>query len=366
MAKLSARLQSGRKALGRLAERKAFESYMRRGIVPATLARLKAAAADEQKFLDLCAALSTKALSEGKAEIWSGGNEPLGCPRKAKCNYLLHLRRENRKVWSNSGPHQGNSREAAGRRPGLHHGSATLRMTTAAEAKYLCQPFLDRHPDFIFKQRSLFRAPVRHILQGFSTDRMSPPELIRTTWYAAVMSSPPPWPAGGIGKFLDGATGAIDRPGFASQFLQELEQANTEILPHVASIQGVLDYPYEPIFGTGINPVTKSILLAALGRFDEAEGVLSAWMPGERGWLETDKGIIRKHYRKGSKSWKRKQDAHDRIAEHLAHVEKLHDLLVVGRPEPIASLLHEWEAIGARARHIERYWEPSPFPFEKV
>ncbi len=67
MGKLSARLQSGRKALARLAERRAFESYIRRGRVPKTLAALSAAASDERKFLALCAGLSTKALSNGKA-----------------------------------------------------------------------------------------------------------------------------------------------------------------------------------------------------------------------------------------------------------------------------------------------------------
>ena len=237
-------------------------------------------------------------------------------------------------------------------------------MTTAAQARCLCQPFLDRHSDFVFKQRSLFRAPVRHIVQGFSTDRMSPPELIRTAWYAAVMPSPPPWSAGGIGKFLDGATGSIERPEFASEFVQALEHVNIEILPHVETIQGVLDYPYESISGTGINPVTKSILLAALGRFEEAEIPLADWMRGERGWLKRDDGIIQKHYRKGSKAWQRQQNAHDMIAAQVANVERLYDLLVAGKPGPIATLLHEWEAIAVKAQGLERYWEPSPFPFE--
>ena len=67
MGKLSGRLQSGRKALARIAERRAFESYIRRGRVPKTLAALSAAASDERKFLSLCAGLSTKALSNGKA-----------------------------------------------------------------------------------------------------------------------------------------------------------------------------------------------------------------------------------------------------------------------------------------------------------
>ncbi|MHA6297862.1 hypothetical protein [Devosia sp. CAU 1758] len=55
MAELSARLHSGRKALARIAERKAFESYIRRGGVPEVFVALSAAASDEQKFLDLCA-----------------------------------------------------------------------------------------------------------------------------------------------------------------------------------------------------------------------------------------------------------------------------------------------------------------------
>ena len=67
MGKLSARLESGRNALARIAERKAFESYLRRGAVPDVFAALSAAASDERKFLALCASLSTKALSNGKA-----------------------------------------------------------------------------------------------------------------------------------------------------------------------------------------------------------------------------------------------------------------------------------------------------------
>jgi SPP1 gp7 family putative phage head morphogenesis protein len=67
MFKLSARLQSGRKALARMAERKAFESYIRCGAVSETFAALSAVASDEQKFLDLCASLSTKGLGNGRA-----------------------------------------------------------------------------------------------------------------------------------------------------------------------------------------------------------------------------------------------------------------------------------------------------------
>ena len=67
MGHLSPKLRASRKALTRFAARKAFESYIRRGIVAEPLAALTEAASDEQKFLALCAGLSTKALSNGKA-----------------------------------------------------------------------------------------------------------------------------------------------------------------------------------------------------------------------------------------------------------------------------------------------------------
>ena len=67
MGHLSSKLGASRKALARFAARKAFESYIRRGVVPGPLAALTEAASDEQKFPALCAGLSTKALNNGKA-----------------------------------------------------------------------------------------------------------------------------------------------------------------------------------------------------------------------------------------------------------------------------------------------------------
>lgn len=67
MAKLAARLHRGRRALHRLVERKAFDSYMRHGFVPNALSMLAATASDEQKFIDLCEGLTVKALANGKA-----------------------------------------------------------------------------------------------------------------------------------------------------------------------------------------------------------------------------------------------------------------------------------------------------------
>ena len=237
-------------------------------------------------------------------------------------------------------------------------------MATAAQMKFLSQQFLGRHTEFIFHQRALIRLPVRHVLVKFSFDRTSLPMEIRTTCGASLMCCPPPWSRGGIGHTLDRASGFRDGPNFVAEFTEELERANREVLVRFQTLQDVMDYPPIPFPGKEMDRITRSTLLATLGRFEEAASLLAPWIPGERGWLKMNVGIIRKHYRKGSKSWHRQQDSHDRVSEHLAHVEKLHGLLAAGDPGPIAALLNEWEAIGARMRGIERYWEPSPFPFE--
>ena len=237
-------------------------------------------------------------------------------------------------------------------------------MTTAAQMKLAAQPFMSGHADFVFHRRSLFRLPVRHILVSFEFDRSSLPEEIRTKCGASVMCCPPPWSYGGVGTVLSRASGLRDWSDFATDFTNELERANREILDRLHTIHDVMEYPPFPFPASGMGAITRSTLLTALGRFEEAAALLGSWIPGQRRWLETDDGTIQKHYRKGSKSWKRKQDGHDKLAEQLANVERLHDLLVTGKPGSIAALLHEWEAIGARTRGIERYWEPSPFPFE--
>jgi hypothetical protein len=237
-------------------------------------------------------------------------------------------------------------------------------MTTAAQMKLAAQSFMSGHADYVFHRRSLLRLPVRHILVSFVFDRSSLPEEIRTKCGASVICCPPPWSRGGVGHTLDRASGFRDRPNFVAEYTDELERANREILERFQTLQDVLDYPPIPFPGKEMDPITRSTLFAALGQFDEATVLLAPWIFEERGWLKMDEDIIRKHYRKGSKSWKRKQAGHDKLAAQLANVERLHDLLVAGKPDPIATLLHEWEAIGVRTRGIERYWEPSPFPFE--
>lgn len=237
-------------------------------------------------------------------------------------------------------------------------------MTTAAQMKLLAQSFMGCHTEFVFHRRALVRLPVRHVLVSFEFDRSSLSEEIRTKCGASLICCPPPWSGGGVGHTLDRASGFRNRPNFVAEFTEELERANREILVRFQTLQDVMDYPPIPFPGSQMDCITRSTLLATLGRFEEAARLLATWIPGQRGWLKTNESIIRKHYRKGSKSWQRQQGSHDRIAEHLAHVEKLHDLLTAGDPGPIATLLHEWEAIGAKTRRIERYWEPSPFPFE--
>jgi hypothetical protein len=66
MVGISKKLEEKRAKLARLIERKAFDAYVRHGVVPDDMQRLAETAADGQKFLDLCAGLSIKALPDGR------------------------------------------------------------------------------------------------------------------------------------------------------------------------------------------------------------------------------------------------------------------------------------------------------------
>lgn len=62
--------------LAALIERKAFDAYVRHGVVPDDTQRLAETAADGQKFLDVCAGLSVKALPDGRPTTTTPGAPP--------------------------------------------------------------------------------------------------------------------------------------------------------------------------------------------------------------------------------------------------------------------------------------------------
>lgn len=165
---------------------------------------------------------------------------------------------------------------------------------------------------------------------------------------------------------MEGASGSIDDPTFVTRFLTDLERVTSEIFPKVDTLQGLLDYPWVPFLGTGMSPITHSLLLTALGRFAEAERLLADWVLSERRHLDWNARRIARYYRKGSKPWQRQQRSHEESSERLQEFEALLDLLSATSPGPVAALLHKWESLGVRKRRIERYWEQSPFPFELV
>lgn len=66
MVGISKKLEEKRAKLARIIERKAFDAYVRHGAVPDDMQRLAETASDDQKFLELCAGLSVKALPDGR------------------------------------------------------------------------------------------------------------------------------------------------------------------------------------------------------------------------------------------------------------------------------------------------------------
>ena len=238
-------------------------------------------------------------------------------------------------------------------------------MTFAAEVKLFAQPFLARNEDFVFQRRELIRLPIRHVMTGFVMDRTSSVTNIRPHWFAGIQFGPPPWFDGGIGNFIDGAAGGVDDTSYPARFLAELERTTTDTLDKVGSIQGILDYPWVPIFGSGIRPQTKAILLAALGRFAEAEVLLAEAVSLDRTMIDGRRRQMPEFFRTGSKRWQRLTAECDQLEERLKHLEELLEPLRLREPAAIGEVLHRWEGLSTKARKVERWWQPSPFPFER-
>ncbi|KKB09837.1 hypothetical protein VE26_08330 [Devosia chinhatensis] len=237
-------------------------------------------------------------------------------------------------------------------------------MTTDADVRKISQPFLTRNREFRYRKREIFRHPIQHMWTGFFIDRLSSARDVRTSWFAGVLFGPPPSFVAGIGNMIDGASGSLDDPAFAEQFLENLEQVTVELFPQIDTLRGLLRYTWVPFLGTGKSPISKALLHTALGEFEAAESILSEWVHSEEKHLQWNAARIAQYYKKGSKGWQRQQRSQDALVERLSELATLLELISGSKCASIASLLHRWETLSVQERGVLRYWEPSPFPFE--
>lgn len=233
-------------------------------------------------------------------------------------------------------------------------------MSTAREITAFVNPFLERHPELRLLKRRVFRHPVRHCLVGiFFTPPHYRGEII-VCWYVNYLFAPPPRFASGFGGAIDQAWGFLGDPGLQVRVFAEMDRVLEQVIPAETSLQTAFDvHKHAPQHAGEMRSDSRALLYTALGRFSEAEGVLEAEVIRQRGSLTKEVYV-------NGKLMPNTLDPETRQTWEagIVSLETLLDRLRRGDSGEIAALLHEWEATAARAYGVERYWEPSPFPFE--
>lgn len=233
-------------------------------------------------------------------------------------------------------------------------------MSTASEIREFVRPFLERHPELRLHKRQLFRPPIQHCIIGLSFVAPHYRGEIIPGWFVSYLFSPPPYFAGGFGGSVDRAWGTLGDPGLQSRVFAEMDRVLEEVIPSGTSIENAIEVNKHASHFVGeMKPQSHGLLLSALGRFPEAQLILQDEVARNRrnfarACASGLKGASASNPSRGYGEW----------LETIANLEKLLGLLHGGRPSTIAALLHEWEALAVKKRGIERYWEPSPFPFE--
>ena len=233
-------------------------------------------------------------------------------------------------------------------------------MSTVREIREFVGPFLERHSELRLHKRQLFRLPVQHCMIGLSFAAPHYRGEIIPGWFVSYLFSPPPYSAGGFGGRIDGAWGVLGDPDLQSRVFTEMDRVLEEFIPPGTSIENAFDVNNHASYFVGeMKPQSHALLFSALGRFADAQAILQDEVQRNhrnfaRACATGLKGASLSNPSRGYGEW----------LETIANLEKLLGLLRGGESSPVAALLHEWEALAVKKLGIERYWEPSPFPFE--
>lgn len=237
-------------------------------------------------------------------------------------------------------------------------------MTTATQVAQLTSPFLRRHPDFVLEKREIFRTPVRHLVVGFS---FGPPHYkghVDLYWRVEFLFSPPHFLVG-LGRQIDGANGFLgEDPTLPARVLSEMERAASEVIVSGTSLDNILSVQQHINPSVGMSYPSQALMSAALGKFPEACAVLEKYL--DLNWADANAYGTPPSVVIGSKKWERRQRFKVQWLENLRNLDALRVMLAEEDPAPIAALLHEWEAMTVKVLKLERFWEPSPFPFESA
>lgn len=227
----------------------------------------------------------------------------------------------------------------------------------------LVEPFLQRHPDFVLRQRILFRVPVAHFTTGMAFERTGHKEQVCLRWYVRLLFAPPPFFRGGLSGRMHRSWGLIGDSNLQSRMLEAMEDVLSDIVAPDMSMGKIfqVDRHANRHFGA-MQDNGRGLLHAALGAFSEAGPKLQAYVDWKRriirNWHDDPGCPV------GSKRWEADRVLFAGVEEEIEHLARLIEVLERDGAGEVAAMLHAWEEMSVEAQGLERYWTPSPFPFE--
>ena len=237
-------------------------------------------------------------------------------------------------------------------------------MSTAAQVAELVQPFLERNPSCKLLGRMVVLTPVQHFARGIFIDRSSTKGEIVPSWFVWTLFQPPPGYLGGFGGRLPRAFGWADKPGIQQKLLDEMEIAHADVLLPADSLAALFDAATKADGFDALHIATRAVLLAGLGRLDEALSDLGQHLDFSQKLNQMLVEHWRKHYRIGSRPWQRQAAMQAREQERMAALRLLQSLIRANDRAAVAALLHQWEAGGVKQLKLGNFWTPTLFPIE--
>lgn len=236
-------------------------------------------------------------------------------------------------------------------------------MASYRQMRLLVEPFLSAHPEFVLDKRVLFRIPIQHLMVGMEFERTGYSDQVALRWYITCLFAPPPYLRSGPSLRMDRSWGFVHDPDLQPRVLREMDIALNELNVRTAALEDVLGLKDVFVGHTEVlGDQTIGLLHAASGHFLEAAEYLQIHVDrlrrGSRNWHENPT------HPEGSERRERAKKVFDQAEVEADEIDGLIGHLERVDANGVAGLLHAWEAMSVEAQGLERYWTPSPFPFE--
>lgn len=221
-------------------------------------------------------------------------------------------------------------------------------MSRKAKLKALAKPLLERNPDLVQLGDMIVMKPLDHILRTIYIGRTRSADMFHPVWAIYPLCFPTenhPYSLGDEIKLNRYGLWLLDHPGIAEDFADRVEK---QALPRMRAIETLADlYKFkadlsEPRPSLIGSPLCKTYVDAATGRFGEASALIDRFRRNPAEWSRMT--VTPEHFGVLTDVFQPALQRDDRKA--------------------VAALLRDWESFTVSHKGLEKYWQPSPFPFE--